>query len=116
MNKNDILLIISLLIISFIIMFTMNLTTKKGTIATVYYDSKLVKEINLNKNAEYDVKGYNGNIHIIVKDNKIKVEEETSPLHLCSKQGFIQNSTDTIVCLPNKIVIKINTDELDTVI
>lgn len=116
MNKNDIILTICLLIIILVIMFFININSNNGTIASVYYDNKLVKEIDLNKDKEYDIKGYNGNVHIIVKDNKIKVDSETSPLHLCSKQGFVSKSTDTIVCLPNKIVIKISSNELDTVI
>ena len=39
-----------------------------------------------------------------VKDNKIRVKEEVSPRHLCSKEGY----SDVIVCLPNKIIVKVN--------
>ena len=47
---------------------------------------------------------------IEVLDYKIRVVEENSPLHLCSKQGFIDKSYETIVCLPNKVVIKLVSD------
>ena len=54
---------------------------------------------------------------IEVKNKKIRVITENSPLHLCSKQGFISKSYETIVCLPNKIVIKIENDKnLDGVV
>lgn len=116
MNKNDFILILSLSIIGIILFILFNFNSSEGSVATVYYNNKLIKKINLNNNAEYDVEGYNGNIHIVVNNKKIKVEEENSPLHLCSKQGYIKNNTDVIVCLPNKIVIKIDSNELDTVI
>ena len=47
------------------------------------------------------------------------MDEEESPLHLCSKQGFIEESYESIVCLPNKIVIKISSKkkkDLDTIL
>lgn len=114
MKTNDIILIAILLIFCFIL--TLN-KKENGNQALVYYENNLILKIDLNQNNEYDVKGYNGNIHIVVEDKKIKVEEENSPKHICSKQGFISSSNETIVCLPNKIVIKIESNnELDTVI
>ena len=65
----------------------------------------------------YEVKGYNGPVYISAGNGKIKVEDEDSPLHLCSKQGYITKSYETIVCLPNKIVVKIeNKSDIDTII
>ena len=64
------------------------------------------------------VKGYNGNVIIKTKKGSIKVSDEKSPLHLCSKQGWISNTYEIIVCLPNKIVIKLQTDneKIDTIV
>lgn len=74
--------------------------------AYVYYENKVILEIDLRINREYTVKGYNGDVLIEVKDKKIRVEKETSPLHICSKQGYVDDNTP-IICLPNKIIIKI---------
>ena len=116
-NKNDILLIFITLIISLLFILINKLNSKNGNIAKVYYDSNLIKTIDLSIDKEYIVKGYNGDILIKVKDNKIKVVEEKSPKHLCSKQGYIYKSYETIVCLPNKIVIEIDNDKkIDTVV
>ena len=116
-NKSDLILIISLLIISVISIIAINLNNKKGKIANIYYDNKIIKKIDLSINKTYNIKGYNGNVKVVVKNNKIKVDEEKSPLHLCSKQGYISKSYETIVCLPNKIVIEIDSkEEIDTVV
>lgn len=115
MNKSDLKLILVLLIIFIPITILIISNSSKGSSAEVYHNNKLIKAIDLNINKEYIVNGDNGNVKIIVKDNKIKVDSENSPNHLCSKQGYISSSFETIVCLPNKIVIKIIDDnKLDT--
>lgn len=120
MNKVDkITISIILLILLLVIIFQKLNSNNLNKEAIIYYENKIVKKINLNinKKQEFDVQGYNGNIHIIAKKGKIKVTDEISEKNLCSKQGYISSSHEMIVCLPNKIVIKIeDKDELDTIL
>lgn len=111
MNKKDIILISVILGISLILLLVLK---KDNNYAYVYYNNKLIKEIDLNKDNNYTVDGYNGKVKIVVKNKQLKVDEESSPLHLCSLQGF--SNTSPIVCLPNKIVIEFNNNELDTIV
>ncbi|HHX17003.1 MAG TPA: NusG domain II-containing protein [Mollicutes bacterium] len=121
MNRYDFILIS---VILFVCLLFLGITyingEKDANVAYVYYDNKLVKTIDLriDETKEYIVKGYNGDVVIETKKNQIRVKEEKSPLNLCSKQGFISSSLETIVCLPNKVVIKIESsnDELDAVV
>lgn len=112
MNKSDIKLIVIVLFISVILLLLFKIKT--NNYAYVYYDNSLVLEINLNKDEKYRVEGYNGEVLIEVKDNKLRVYKENSPLHICSKQGFTNNGS--IVCLPNKIVITFDNNELDAIV
>ena len=116
MNKSDIKLVLALLIISTIGVITFKFLGKSGGRALVYHDGELIKTIDLSIDNRYVVNGDNGDVVIIVSDGKIKVDTENSPLHLCSKQGFISNTYESIVCLPNKIVINISDDYLDAVV
>lgn len=120
MNKNDLKLIFVVLFITLSIFGLLYLFKNKNSKnALVYYEDELVMTIDLSlkEEQEYKVMGYNGEMIIKTKENKIKVEEENSPLHLCSRQGWIENSYEVIVCLPNKIIIKIeDKDEIDTVV
>ena len=119
MNKHDISLISILFILVIIIYLTINLTNNKSTNnAFVYYDNDLILTIDLSlEEKKYEVNGYNGKIVIKAGNGKIKVDEENSPLHLCSKQGYISKSYESIICLPNKIVITLdNLEDVDTVI
>lgn len=107
MNKNDIKLVLILLFIILAFFTYKSINNSKDKIAKVYYNDKLIKTISLNEDNIYTVEGYNGEVVIEVKNNKIRVIEETSEKNLCSKQGY----GDVIVCLPNKIVIKVENDD-----
>ena len=109
MNKYDFIVITTALLISLLLFITFK--SSNSNYAYVYYESKLIKTIDLNSNNEYEIDGYNGKVLIEVKNGKLRVKEENSPLHICSKQGF--TNSGSIVCLPNKIVINFR-DDLDT--
>ena len=116
MNKSDLKLVFVLLFISIICVVVFKLIGKSGGSALVYHDGELIKTIDLSIDNKYVVSGDNGDVVIVVSGGKIKVDEENSPLHLCSKQGYISNTYESIVCLPNKIVINISGDDLDAVV
>lgn len=120
MNKDDIKLVMVLLLIIFLSFLAFDLFKAKGAKeALVYYANQLVLTIDLSEATyhEYNVTGKNGNILIIRDQGKVRVKTENSPLHLCSKQGWIENSFQTIVCLPNEVIIKIEAaSNLDTVV
>lgn len=114
MNKNDIKLVLVLIIIVFIFFLFKNFDNDNKKVANVYYNDELIKTISLNEDGIYSVNGYNGEVVIEVKDSKVRVIEEISDRNLCSKQGY----GEVIVCLPNKIVIKVEKEdnELDGVV
>ncbi len=121
MNKSDFKLIIITIIFSLLFLLIIkSFNNDSNKQALVYYDNDLIKNINLsiNETKEYIVNGYNGDIVIETKKGMIRVKEENSPLHICSKQGWVSSTYEIIVCLPNKVVIKIVADEetIDTVV
>ena len=110
MNKSDLKLIIGLLLITLIaILFINTRDNNNPKEALVYYENNLVLTIDLSieKAKEYKVEGFNGEVLIESKDGKVRVIDEISPLHICSYQGWIKSAPAVIVCLPNKIVIKV---------
>ena len=116
MNKSDVKLVCILLAVSIVGILGFKFFSKKGESAYVYHDGNLVLTIDLGIDNDYVVHGDLGDVSIVVRGGKIKVEDETSPLHLCSKQGFIDSELESIVCLPNKIVINIGSSDLDAVV
>lgn len=120
MNRNDAKLILIILSISITTFLGFRLFEKNGSKqAIVYYEDKAVLTIDLSHKDKqvYEVEGDKGKVVIIAENGQVRVDEEKSPLHLCSKQGNISKSYESIICLPNKITIKINTnDKIDTVV
>lgn len=107
MTKADKCLILILMICSIVLFFPILKQAPSSHIASVQVKNKEVLRIDLRNNAEYEVDGTLGSVHIVVKDEKIKVSQENSPNHLCSKQGFVSDANVPIVCLPNDTVVQI---------
>ncbi len=124
MNKSDIKLILGLIILVILVsalMFIINIATVNGTKkALVYYDNDLILSIDLDDSEfrEYKVSGYNGDVILNASNGKVRVVEEISPLHICSYQGWIDSPHEIIICLPNRIVVKIEEqkEKIDTIV
>lgn len=121
MNQSDRKLIIISLILSLLSICFLFLTKKNGDKkVTVYRNNQVVLEIPLTKEKNtYQVDGKLGIVEITIQDYGVMVEKENSPKHLCSKQGFIKETYESIICLPNEIIVKISaldSDTLDTVV
>ena len=116
MNKSDLKLAVYLIII--ILISSLFLIRPKGEgKAEIFFEDKVIKTVDLNIDQTFAVTGANGAVTFEVKDKKIRVIDEISPYHLCSKAGFISKSYETIICLPNKISVKILTKPIvDTVV
>lgn len=107
MNKSDIKLIIIVVCIISLCIFFIHFNKEEGNTAEVYYENKLILSVDLNINDIYTVDGELGDVVIEVRDRKVRVVKENSPKNICSKEGYISDSSKPLICLPNKIVIKI---------
>ncbi|WP_125154688.1 NusG domain II-containing protein [Clostridium rectalis] len=115
MKKGDKILLISLtisIVFGFLSIHLYKYYKKSNTkIAIIKHDGKIVKEINLStvkENTDFTLKASNGHFNkISIKKNAIRVEEADCPDKVCIKTGWISEQGDTIVCLPNKLIIKI---------
>lgn len=111
MNRADklcILIVVLCSILFYVPLFWIHAhSVGKREMVVVSYKDKEVLHVPLDKNKTYHVMGTLGKVNIEVKDKKVRVEKETSPLHLCSIQGWVSSSNEPIVCLPNHIVVQI---------
>ena len=84
-----------------------------GKTAEIYSNNKLIKTVSLNKDDEFTIKnGDNYNI-IRVRNGKISVCESDCKNQICVKQGEIDNSLLPIVCVPNRLVIRVDSSKQD---
>lgn len=118
--RNDIILILSLLVVSVIILVCINLFSQKDDLyAVVYHDNDVILTIDfelLSKEKEYVVEGEIGQIIICADKDGVWIKEATCSDLVCIDQGKITNSSQTITCLPNKIVIKLVGKGVDVIV
>lgn len=69
-------------------------------------------QYSLNTDAIYDFEGPLGITKVEVKNGKVRIIDSPCPNKTCMNQNY----RDTLVCLPNKIIIKIQTQgEFDAI-
>lgn len=82
--------------------------SKPARQAEISVDGKVVKTLDLNRNGEFLVDGFDGGTNlVVVKDGQVCVKEASCPDKVCVHQGSIHQSGDLIVCLPNRVIVQI---------
>ncbi|NMW84792.1 NusG domain II-containing protein [Peptoniphilus sp. AGMB00490] len=127
LKKADILVIILIVIISFLIYFFTNKLPKedvnlaKKVVITV--DGKVFKEIPLNKDTKekIDINTIYGKNEVVIEGGEVHMHESNCKDKICIKMGKISIPGDSIICLPNRLIVKIvsekrNDNDLDLVI
>ena len=116
MKKNDIKLIIGIIIVALAIIICRQLTRSHGAQAVVYIDGKESARYSLDTDHIYEIKGVNGGYNtLVIEDGKAHLSDADCPDQLCVGMGTIQYDGETIVCLPHKVVIEIESDEKDEI-
>lgn len=114
MKKNDIFLIVAVLVGALLLFLVMNLAGKQtGNEIRIIVDGKEYGTYSLAEDRIIEV-NENGNYNRIqIKDGKAFMEEADCPDGYCKRQGKISGHTQTIVCLPHKLVVEVIRDEAD---
>lgn len=89
-----------------------------GSYAAVYYNGEQVGSYSLFEDGFYPLEEYG--VTLEIKDNSIRVCDSDCPDKVCVKTGFISSSKQAVVCLPNRISVRIinenNDDNIDIVL
>lgn len=117
-NRFWVLLFFLLLFVSSCIAYYLGQTEQESCTANIYQDGVLIQTIQLDQIKEEQqilIKAKNGGSNTIcVAPGKIRVQDATCPDHVCVQQGWISDGVYPIVCLPNKLVIRIERTEIST--
>ena len=105
----DIILIASLLIAGLVLLLVMRPSSENGSTAVVQVDGVIVSRFPL---SEDGVHVLNDGLNTIeIKDGKVRMMEAKCPNLQCVHQGWISRSYQSIVCLPNKVIVTIEGDD-----
>ena len=112
-RRNDIFLAAVILLVCIVAAGVPFLFSFQGSSVLIYVDGKLYAEKSLNENSETDVDGL---MQVVISEGSVSVENSVCPNGSCEHSAAISGVGESIICLPNKIMIKISGEtEMDAV-
>ena len=112
MKKKDFILIFIILLIV-VASFGINHFTnaKSGKQIEIYVDNELYKTYDIDDEDEIKIESEEGYNVVKIHNHGAQITEASCPDKVCIHEGFITKPSESIVCLPNKVHIKIITDD-----
>ena len=108
MKKKDFILIfISLIVIAVTFGINQLINAKDGEKIEIYVDNKLYKTYDIDDEDEIKIESNEGYNVIKIHDHGVEIDEASCPDKVCVHEVFITKPSESIVCLPNKVHIKI---------
>lgn len=110
-HKNDLILIAVLIAAAGAAFGLIQLNKKSGGYAVVVQEGSEIASYPLDKDISVTIPSSAGGYNtLVIKDGKADVTDADCPDKLCVNQHSISYDGETIVCLPNKLVIKITSE------
>lgn len=108
MKKNDVVLGGGILVIALVLFLVMHLTRNEaGNQIRITVDGEVYGTYSLEKDQVIEVKENDFYNRIRIQDGAAYMEEADCPDGYCEEQGKISGRTQTIVCLPHKLVVEV---------
>lgn len=82
-------------------------TGKKGNTVKVVVAGKIYGEYSLNVNKTVEIKSDRGHNILVIEDGEAYVREASCPDGVCSSHKPINIVGESIICLPNQVVVSI---------
>jgi len=118
--RNDVILIVSILLLSALLLVYLFVFREKGEVVKVTVNGELYGTYSLSEDITKDIiTGDSGLNRLVIRDGKAFVESASCPDGICVDHRPIFRSGESIVCLPNRVVVTIvdfdASDEADIV-
>ena len=113
-RRNDIILIACVLAVAFVGFIYLNFFRAPGNTVTVTVDGEVYGSYPLDKDISEDImSGENNENHnrFIISDGKAIMEYASCPDGICVNHKPVFRDGESIVCLPNRVVITVTADE-----
>lgn len=115
----DIIIIVFLVFLSFlpVLIYSYHqagkVTASSQNVAVISVNGREIDRINLSehKGTEVlDIPEIDCNPETVeVKDQQIRIKNSTCPEQICVRTGYISKHSQTIICLPHKVIIEVQT-------
>ena len=75
--------------------------------AIIRSGGKIFKEVGLSRNQQIEVPGPLGVTVIRIRNRKARIASDPSPRQYCVRQGWLQQSGEIALCLPNQVIVEL---------
>lgn len=112
---SSILVVIFLIVISYVSLPS----SSNEDYAIVRYNNEIIKTMPLSVDDDFVMKKvdypdlYGDELIVSVRNKKVSITKEDSPLHYCSYLGEISNKGSSLICAPNCVRVTIESIEGD---
>lgn len=106
--KGDVVVIFFVVMLAVLIgfLFAVKTGTKQGKTVVVYQEGQKIQEMPLDEDREILIKNDYVN-KLLIKNGKVAIVESDCPGKDCVHSGWIRESGRSLVCLPNRVEIRI---------
>ena len=106
-TKNDIIFIAALLVVFSVVGLIYFFARAQGNTVTVTVDGELFGEYSLAEDRTVEIRvGDNLNI-LVIENGEARVTDASCPDGICSAHKPISRDGESIVCLPNRVVVTV---------
>lgn len=112
MKRKDVILTICLLLAAGIFYLLVQIMGRAGgnqVIITI--NGQEYGRYPLNENKEINIENENGYNTVIISNGKVHMEDADCPDKYCVNQGEINKNGQTLICLPHKLSVEVNTSD-----
>ena len=105
--KNDIIFIAAMILAVLIAATALFIFRKEGDRVVVTVDGQIFGEYSLSYDSVVEINVGDGHNLLVIKNGSAYVESASCPDGICSSHRAIKYDGESIICLPNKVVIEV---------
>ena len=105
----DIVLILAIALVGLCLLFFNGRKSTPGSSVVVEVDGKTVASYPLDTDGVFVLNG--GTNTLEIKDGKARISDADCPNMQCVRQGWISRGGQSIVCLPNKLIVTVTSSD-----
>lgn len=105
--RNDVLLIVTVLLLLFLIGTCLLLTQKKGDTVRVSVNGELYGTYPLHRDRTVEIITEAGYNLLVIRDGAVFMETADCPDGICTAHRPIDGTRESIVCLPHGVVVSV---------
>ena len=112
--RNDLLFIGGLLLVVAIAALSLWLFSRAGDTVTVTVDGQVFGTYSLNEDRRVEIRNGDGYNLLVIENGRARIEVASCPDGICSAHRPIEREGESIICLPNKVVVEVHTKNQGT--